>query len=79
MRLEPNISISLDEKSKTLPRYKVEVKNINSFSFVEKAINFELKRQLEILEKRTNSSSGNKRMGRKQTKNRNAKNKRRSK
>jgi aspartyl-tRNA(Asn)/glutamyl-tRNA(Gln) amidotransferase subunit B len=49
MRLEPNISISLDVNSKTLPKYKVEVKNINSFGFVEKAINYEVKRQLEIL------------------------------
>jgi aspartyl-tRNA(Asn)/glutamyl-tRNA(Gln) amidotransferase subunit B len=51
MRLEPNISVSLDPKSKALPKYKVEVKNINSFGFVEKAIDFEIKRQLEILEK----------------------------
>jgi aspartyl-tRNA(Asn)/glutamyl-tRNA(Gln) amidotransferase subunit B len=51
MRLEPNISVSLDPDSKELPKYKVEVKNINSFGFVEKAINFEIKRQLEILEK----------------------------
>jgi aspartyl-tRNA(Asn)/glutamyl-tRNA(Gln) amidotransferase subunit B len=50
MRLEPNISVSLDINSKSLPKYKVEVKNINSFGFVEKAINFEIKRQLEILE-----------------------------
>jgi aspartyl-tRNA(Asn)/glutamyl-tRNA(Gln) amidotransferase subunit B len=49
MRLEPNISISLDVNSKTLPKYKVEVKNINSFGFVEKAINYEVERQLEIL------------------------------
>jgi len=49
MRLEPNISISLDVNSKSLPKYKVEVKNINSFGFVEKAINFEVERQLEIL------------------------------
>jgi aspartyl-tRNA(Asn)/glutamyl-tRNA(Gln) amidotransferase subunit B len=49
MRLEPNISISLDVNAKTLPNYKVEVKNINSFGFVEKAIDYEIKRQLEIL------------------------------
>jgi len=49
MRLEPNISVSLDVNSKDLPKYKVEVKNINSFGFVEKAINFEIERQLEIL------------------------------
>jgi len=49
MRLEPNISVSLDVNAKDLPNYKVEVKNINSFGFVEKAINFEIERQLEIL------------------------------
>lgn len=46
MRLEPNISVSGSKKE-----YKVEVKNINSFSFVEKAINYELKRQEELIEK----------------------------
>jgi aspartyl-tRNA(Asn)/glutamyl-tRNA(Gln) amidotransferase subunit B len=51
MRLEPNISISFNLASKELPKYKVEVKNINSFSFVEKAVNYEIKRQLEVLEK----------------------------
>jgi aspartyl-tRNA(Asn)/glutamyl-tRNA(Gln) amidotransferase subunit B len=46
MRLEPNISIVGSKKG-----YKVEVKNINSFSFVEKAINYELKRQQELINK----------------------------
>ena len=50
MRLEPNISVSLDTESKGLPKYKVEVKNINSFGFVEKAINFEIERQFKILQ-----------------------------
>lgn len=48
MRLEPNISLSADGN---LPSYKVEVKNINSFRFVQKAIDYELKRHEEILEK----------------------------
>ena len=58
MRLEPNISLRetkiQNSKSKTenekLPPYKVEVKNINSFKFVDRAIQFEEKRQAEILD-----------------------------
>ncbi len=49
MRLEPNISIRKPSET-DLPKYKVEVKNINSFNYVKKAIEFELVRQQEILE-----------------------------
>ena len=47
MRVEANISVSkTGEKSK---KY-VEVKNLNSFRSVESAIDFEIKRQIELLE-----------------------------
>jgi aspartyl-tRNA(Asn)/glutamyl-tRNA(Gln) amidotransferase subunit B len=47
MRCEVNLSLSKDIN--VFPKYKVEVKNINSFKFVKKAIFFEIKRQTEIL------------------------------
>jgi len=50
MRLEPNISLR-KEDSKDLPKYKVEVKNINSFRFVAKTIDEEIKRQSGILDR----------------------------
>lgn len=46
MRCEVNISVSKDNERGT----KVEVKNINSFRAVEKAIDFEIARQTEALE-----------------------------
>lgn len=46
MRIEANISVSKSDVFGT----KVEVKNLNSFRAVEKAIEFEIKRQIEVLE-----------------------------
>ena len=48
MRLEANISLS--DSLDNLPNYKVELKNINSFRFMEQAIGFEVVRQTEILD-----------------------------
>jgi len=47
MRVEANISVSKDDKFGT----KVEVKNLNSFKAVEKAIKYEVARHIELLEK----------------------------
>ncbi|MBU0579218.1 Asp-tRNA(Asn)/Glu-tRNA(Gln) amidotransferase subunit GatB [Patescibacteria group bacterium] len=46
MRLEANLSLS---ETGDLPDYKVEVKNINSFKFMEQAIAYEIDRQTKIL------------------------------
>lgn len=50
MRLEANISLK-KPAAKQLPNYKIEVKNINSFRFVEQAIEYEIERQAKVLEK----------------------------
>lgn len=46
MRADANISVSPDEKLGT----RAEVKNLNSFNSVFQAINYEIKRQTELLE-----------------------------
>jgi len=46
MRVEANVSVSSSDKFGT----KVEVKNLNSFRSVERAIMFEIERQVELLE-----------------------------
>jgi aspartyl-tRNA(Asn)/glutamyl-tRNA(Gln) amidotransferase subunit B len=47
MRLEANISVSNTDKLGT----RTEVKNLNSFRSAERAIEYEIKRQIELLEK----------------------------
>ncbi|MEI6532630.1 MAG: Asp-tRNA(Asn)/Glu-tRNA(Gln) amidotransferase subunit GatB [Candidatus Roizmanbacteria bacterium] len=49
MRMEPNISVKL-KGHKGFPPYKVEVKNINSFNFVKRAIEYEFERQVALIE-----------------------------
>ncbi len=46
MRIEANISVSTTDKLGT----KVEVKNINSFKAVEKAVAYEIERHIQVLE-----------------------------
>src|SRR5258708_13478645 len=50
MRLKTNISVQTPEEKSAnmLPPYKEEVKNLNSFRFIERAINYEVKRQTDI-------------------------------
>ncbi len=45
MRVEVNISLGKEKKLGT----KVEIKNLNSFRIVEKAVDYEIKRQTEVL------------------------------
>ena len=53
MRLEANISVKRPDYP-GLPDYKVEIKNVNSFRFIKKAIDFEVSRQINVLESGVN-------------------------
>lgn len=49
LRVEPNISVKrVSEEG--LPPYKVEIKNLNSFSALKHGVEFEIERQIKILE-----------------------------
>ncbi|KKQ15592.1 MAG: Aspartyl/glutamyl-tRNA(Asn/Gln) amidotransferase subunit B [Candidatus Daviesbacteria bacterium GW2011_GWA1_36_8] len=56
MRLEANVSVrevgneKWDVRTGKLPPYRVELKNINSFRFMVAAVEYEIKRQIELLE-----------------------------
>ncbi|MFC1727698.1 Asp-tRNA(Asn)/Glu-tRNA(Gln) amidotransferase subunit GatB [Patescibacteria group bacterium] len=54
MRCEPNISLAVNgltgSRVQKLPDWKVEVKNLNSFRFVEKALEYEIRRQAKLLD-----------------------------
>ncbi|MBI3577670.1 Asp-tRNA(Asn)/Glu-tRNA(Gln) amidotransferase subunit GatB [Candidatus Gottesmanbacteria bacterium] len=60
MRIEPSVSIlpisnttniKYPIEEKKLPNYRVELKNINSFKFAKRAIEYEIERQTEMLER----------------------------
>jgi len=48
LRCDANVSVNLEGRGLGA---KVEIKNLNSFKFVRKALNFEIARQIEILER----------------------------
>jgi len=52
LRLEANISVQNEEEQAAgrLPAYKVEVKNLNSFRFLERAIRYEIERHIKLRE-----------------------------
>ena len=56
LRCDANISLRKKGES-SLPAYKVEVKNMNSFKSVAAAIEYEIKRQAEVLEEGKNPST----------------------
>jgi len=51
MRCEVNISLKNQKSNLKSQKYKVEIKNLNSFRAVEEAIEYEIKRQTELIKK----------------------------
>jgi aspartyl-tRNA(Asn)/glutamyl-tRNA(Gln) amidotransferase subunit B len=51
MRLEANVSVK-KETTRGIPKYKVEIKNLNSFRFVERALLYEIERQTQLLKQK---------------------------
>lgn len=61
MRFEPTINLELEENGQTFFTPLVEIKNINSFRFLRKALEYEIDRQIRQIEKdRITKTSGNK-------------------
>lgn len=61
MRCEPTVNLEIKKGDKKHYTPLVEIKNINSFRFVEKAIEYEIKRQFEEFKKTaTEKQEGNK-------------------
>jgi aspartyl-tRNA(Asn)/glutamyl-tRNA(Gln) amidotransferase subunit B len=61
MRLEPNVNLEIEDEGKLFFTPIVEIKNINSFRFAKRAIDFEIERQLAVFkEKKVEKTKGNK-------------------
>jgi aspartyl-tRNA(Asn)/glutamyl-tRNA(Gln) amidotransferase subunit B len=61
MRLEPNVNLEIEDESKLFYTPIVEIKNINSFRFAKRAIDYEIERQFEVFkEKGIEKTKGNK-------------------
>lgn len=61
MRLEPTVNLKITEEGKEYFTPLVEIKNINSFRFVRKALEYEIARQLkDFLSSREEKAAGNK-------------------
>lgn len=48
MRLEPNVNLEIEDEGKIYKTPVAEIKNINSFRFVKKAIEYEIDRQFKV-------------------------------